>query len=195
MGDQGSLRDTAELPRTYREHRTVDLKKDKKFAVAVQGLFVLMALVAVGAALLLELPLETSWSPILTISVTLFACLIYMAVHEATHGVVLQILTKVKPSYAVRFPFLTTGNHAYLTRRSAVVVALAPVVIWGIVLAAALLTLPQDYLRTAYILLALNFAGSAGDFVEAYVVSRQQPDALVQDDGHKFHVFVPQDSR
>ena len=48
MGDQGSLRDTAELPRTYREHRTVDLKKDKKFAVAVQGIFVLMALVAVG---------------------------------------------------------------------------------------------------------------------------------------------------
>ena len=195
MGDQGSLRDTAELPSTYREHRTVDLKKDKKFAVAVQGLFVLVALVAVGAALLLELPLETSWSPILTISVTLFACLLYMAVHEATHGVVLQILTKVKPSYGVRFPFLTTGNHAYLTRRSAVVVALAPVVIWGIVLVAALLTLPQDYLRTAYILLALNFAGSSGDCVEAYVVSRQQPDALVQDDGNKVHVFVPQDSR
>ena len=142
MGDQGSLRDTAELPRTYREHRTVDLKTDKKFAVAVQGIFVLMALVAVGAALLLELPLETSWSLILTISVTLFACLIYMAVHEATHGVVLQMLTKVKSFYAVRFPFLTTGNHAYLTRRSAVVVALAPVVIWGIVLVAALLTLP-----------------------------------------------------
>jgi Putative zincin peptidase len=195
MGDQGSLRDTTELPSTYREHRMVDLKKDKKFAGAVQGLFVLMALVAVGAALLLELPLETSWSSILTISVTLFACLIYMAVHEATHGVVLQTLTKVKPSYAVRFPFLTTGNHAYLTRRSAVVVALAPAVIWGIVLVAALLTLPQDYLRTLYILLALNFAGSAGDCVEAYVVSRQQPDALVQDAGDKVHVFVPQDSR
>jgi Putative zincin peptidase len=121
-----------------------------------------MALVAVGVALLLELPLESSWSSIFTISVTVFACLIYMAVHEATHGVVLHILTKVKPSYALRFPFLTTGNHAYLTRRSAVVVALAPAVIWGIVLVAALLTLPQDYLLTAYILLALNFAGSVG---------------------------------
>jgi len=44
MGDQGSLRDTAELPRTYREHRTVNLKTDKKFAVAVQSLFALIAL-------------------------------------------------------------------------------------------------------------------------------------------------------
>jgi len=104
VGDQASLRDTTKLPSTYREHRMVDLKKDKKFAGAVQGLFVLVTLVAVGAALLLELPLETSWSSILTISVTLFACLIYMAVHEMTHGVVLQMLTKVKPSYAVRSP-------------------------------------------------------------------------------------------
>jgi hypothetical protein len=195
MGSQRKLQDTAELPRTYREHRTIDFKKDKKFTVAIQGLFVLITLVAVGVALLLALPLEAAWRPILTIPVTLFACLIYMAAHEATHGVVLQLMTKVRPSYAVRFPFLTTGSHAYLTRRSAVVVALAPSVIWGIVLVAALLTLPRDYLLTAYILLALNFAGSAGDYVEVYVVSRQQPDALVQDDGGKIRVFVPQDSR
>jgi hypothetical protein len=61
------------------------------------------------------------------------------------------------------------------------------------VLVAALLTLPRDYLLTAYILLALNFAGSAGDYLEVYVVSRQQPNALVQDDGGKIRVFVPQD--
>lgn len=195
MSDRIKLRDAAELPIAYREHRTFDFKKDKKFAVAVQGLFVVIALVAVGAALLLDLPLEASWSPILTIPVTLVACLMYMAAHEATHGVVLQLLTKMKPFYAVRFPFLTTGNHAYLTRRSAVVVALAPAVIWGIVLITALFTVPQDYRLTVYILLALNFAGSAGDCVEVYVVSRQQPDALVQDDGNKILVFVPHDSR
>ncbi|WP_152545354.1 metalloprotease family protein [Microbacterium sp. CH12i] len=80
---------------------------------------------------------------------TLAACLIYMAAHEVTHGVVLQVLTKVKPSYALLFPLVTTGNRAYLTRRSAVIVAVAPAVIWGLVLLAALLTLPQDYLLTA----------------------------------------------
>jgi hypothetical protein len=195
MSSPRLLHDTDELPRTYREHRTIDFKKDKKFTVAVQGLFVLIALVAVGVAVLLELPLETDWRPILTIPATLFACLLYMAAHEATHGVVLQLITKVRPSYAVRFPFLTTGNHAYLTRRSAVVVALAPSVIWGIVLVAALLTLPGDFLLTAYVLLALNFAGSAGDFVEVYVVSGQRPDALVQDDGGKLRIFVPLDQR
>lgn len=191
MSDQSSLRYTVELPSTYRQHMTVDLKKDRKAAVAVQGIFVLVVLLAAAAALLLDLPLATHWGPAVAIPVTLAACLVYMAVHEATHGVALQLLTKVKPSYAVRFPFLTTGNHAYLTRRSAVIVALAPTVIWGIVLVIALLTLPPDYLLSAYILLTLNFAGSAGDFVEVHVVSRQQQDALVKDDGNQIRVFVP----
>ncbi|MFD0047135.1 DUF3267 domain-containing protein [Pseudarthrobacter scleromae] len=101
------------------------------------------------------------------------------------------MLTRVRPTYAVRFPFLTTGNRAYLTRRTAVVVALAPCIVWGGVLLAALLTVPADYRITMYVLLALNFAGSAGDYVEVYVVSRQQPDALVQDDGDNINVFVP----
>lgn len=58
---------------------------------------------------------------------------------------------------------------------------------------AALFALPADYRLTAYVVLALNFAGSAGDIVEAYVVSRQQPEALVQDDGGKIHVFLPRE--
>lgn len=194
MSDQARLRDTAELPSSYLKHLTVDLKKDRRLAVAVRGIFVLVALSAVVAALLIDLPRDPSWGPAVTIPVTLAACLVYMAVHEATHGVVLQLLTKVKPSYAVRFPFLTTGNHAYLTRRSAVTVALAPSVLWGIVLILALFTLPQDYLLSAYILLTLNFAGSAGDFVEVYVVSRQQHDALVKDDGNQINVFLPENS-
>jgi hypothetical protein len=187
----GHLQDTTELPITYTEHLTVNLKKDKKLARAVQGIFVLVALIAVGAAFLLPIRRGTDWAPVVTIAVTLAACLVYMAVHEATHGVVLQLLTKVRPSYRVRFPFLTTGNHAYLTRRSAVIVALSPAVVWGIVLLVALLTLPDNYRLTAYIVLALNFAGSGGDFVEVYVVSRQRSDALIQDDGDDLRVFLP----
>ena len=81
-----------------------------------------------------------------------------------------------------------------LTRLSALTVTLAPTVICGTVLAVALLTLPPEYLLSTYILLTLNFAGSAGDFVEVYVVSRQPQDALVKDDGKQMHVFVPGNS-
>lgn len=192
---QTRVQDTSVLPSPYRVHRTVDLKTDKKFALAVQGLFVLVAFLAVAAALLLDLPLASGWGPLVTIPVTLVACLVYMAVHEATHGVVLHLLTKVRPSYAMRFPFLTTGSHVYLTRRSVVIAALAPAILWGIVLSVALFTVPADYRLTAYILLALNFAGSSGDYVEVALAVRQQRGALLQDHGSKIHVFVPQGRR
>jgi hypothetical protein len=193
MGAERSPQSIEELPASYRVHLTVDLKKDKKLATAVQGIFVLIALVAVGAALLLGLPLETGWPSWAAILVTAGACFVYMAVHEATHGVTLRLLTGVKPSYRLRFPFLITGSRAYLTRRSAAMVALAPAVLWGIVLLAALFTLPDDCRLTTYVLFVLNFAGSAGDFVEGYVVSQQQPQALVQDDGDKVNVFLPRE--
>ncbi|WP_051479194.1 DUF3267 domain-containing protein [Arthrobacter sp. H5] len=189
------LRDTTSLPSSYRTHRSVDFKKDRKFATTIQLVFMLVVLGAVAAAFLLELPLGTTWTPAFTIPITLGACLAYMAIHEATHGVVLQAVTKVKPTYAFRFPFLTTGNRAYLTRQNAVAVAVAPAIIWGIVLIAAQLTVPQDYLLSAYILLTLNFAGSAGDYVEVAVLLRQPQDALVKDDGNQIHVFVPKISR
>ncbi len=88
MRGRRGLRSAAELPSGYRIHRTVDLEKDRKFAVAVQGLFVLVALCAVAAALLLDVPLTSGWSPVVTVPVTLLMCLVYMAVHEATHGTI-----------------------------------------------------------------------------------------------------------
>lgn len=194
VGTGGSAQDSAVLPVTYRRHVTVDLKNDKRLAFAVQGIFVLAGLIAVGVALLFGLPLETQWPPILTIPVTVVACLVYMAVHEATHGVALQLITGMKASYSMRFPFLTTGTDAYLTRRSTVVVALMPGVLWGTLLLLALLTVPADFRLSAYIVLTLNFAGSAGDIVEVFVVTRQQRDALIQDDGKSVHVFLPRQS-
>ncbi|MGB3375398.1 MAG: DUF3267 domain-containing protein [Microbacterium sp.] len=192
MDAKRDRQDTAELPVTYEQHLTVDLK-NKKLTLTVQGLFALVALVGVGVALLLGGWLRTDWPAIVTILVTLAACLVYMTVHEATHGAVLQLLTGIRPTYRMRFPFLTTGNHGYLTRRSAIIVALTPAVIWGVVLLVALFTLPDGCRLTAYIVLALNFAGSAGDFVEVYLVSRQPSEALVQDDGNSLHVFLPEE--
>ncbi len=191
MDTRQTSQDTTEPPHGYRELRAIDLKKDKRYAVAIQGLVILIAVVAGGIALLSSLPLETGWPPTVAVVATLLACLVYMAAHEATHGAVLHLISGVRPSYAVRFPFLTTGSRAHLTRRSAVLVALAPSLVWGLALGGALLVLPQDYLLTAYIVLALNVAGSAGDYIEVLVVSRQPATALIQDDGTSIHVYVP----
>lgn len=183
-------RDTAELPSHYQKHLTVNLKTNRKITIFIQGTFLGVVLIAVVVALLSELPLP-GWSPWITVPVTLLACVLYMAAHEATHGVTLRLLTGTKPHYAVRFPFLTTSSPLFLTRRSTIITALAPCIVWGAVLVGALFVVPDELRLMSYILLTLNFAGSAGDYIEAVLAFRQPKRALLQDEGDRFHAFIP----
>jgi hypothetical protein len=184
-------RDTLELPMAYQRYLTVDLQKNRKFFAALQGIFLAVVLIAVAVALVFDLPLASGWNPVVTTLATLLSLLIYMAVHEATHGISLRLLTGTQPSYSVRFPFLTTSSPLHLTRRSLIIAALSPCLIWGTVLVAALFLVPADARLTVYILLTLNFAGSAGDYLEAALALRQPREALLQDKGDRVHVFLP----
>lgn len=184
-------RDTLELPTTYHRHLTVDFKKDRKYFATVQGIFLMVVLIAVAIALVFDLPLASGWNPVVTIPVTVLSLLVYMAAHEATHGLTLRLLTGTQPSYSVKFPFLTTSSSLHLTRRSLIITALSPSIIWGAVLCAALFLVPADARLTVYILLTLNFAGSAGDYLEAALAWRQPGEALFQDEGDRVHVFLP----
>lgn len=184
-------RDTLELPTAYHRHLTVDFKKDRKYFTTLQGIFLAVVLIAVAVALVFDLPLASGWNPVVTIPVTVLSLLVYMAAHEATHGLTLRLLTGTQPSYSVKFPFLATSSPLHLTRRSLVITALSPSIIWGAVLFAALFFVPADACLTVYILLTLNFAGSAGDYLEAALALRQPGEALFQDEGDRVHVFLP----
>lgn len=178
-------------PTDYQIATTLDLKTDRRAAITIQGGVALTAAAAITAAFLLDLPLDSGWTPGVAAGVTVTAVVLYMVAHELTHGATLWLLTRVRPTYAVRLPYLTTGSQALLTRRDAVIVAMAPFVLWAGVLTALWLTLPQDALLTVYVLMALNVAGSVGDAVQAWTFSRLAPASLVRDDGTETTVFVP----
>lgn len=178
-------RDTLDLPTAYHRHLTVDFKQDRKYFVTLQAIFLAVVLTAVALALVFDLPLATGWPPVVTIPVTLLSLLVYMAAHEATHGLTLRLLTGTTPSYAVRFPFLTTSSPLHLTRRSTITTALSPSIIWGTVFFVALFLVPADARLPVYILLTVNFAGSAGDYLEAALALRQPREALFQDEGDR----------
>ena len=178
-------------PAGYQAASRLDLKADRRAAITIQVGVALTVAAAIAAAFLLDLPLDSGWSRLLVTLLTVAAVVLYMAAHELTHGAALWALTRVRPTYAVRLPYLTTGSQALLTRRDAVIVAMAPFVLWAVVLSALWLTLPQDARLTVYVLMALNVAGSVGDGVQAWVFSRLAPGALVRDDGTETTVFLP----
>lgn len=178
-------------PAGYHVVSTLDLTADRRASLTMQVGVALTVATAIALALSLDLPLDSGWSGGLTAAVTVAAVVVYMVAHELTHGAALWALTRVRPTYAVRLPYLTTGSQALLTRREAVVVAMAPFLLWAVVLAALWLTLPQDALLTVYVLMALNVAGSVGDGVQAWAFARLAPGTLVRDDGTQTAVFSP----
>ena len=178
-------------PAGYQAASRLDLKADRRAAITIQVGVALTVAAAIAAAFLLDLPLDSGWSRLLVTLLTVAAVVLYMAAHELTHGAALWALTRVRPAYAVRLPYLTTGSQALLTRRDAVIVAVAPFLLWALVLAALWLTLPQDALLTIYVLMALNVAGSVGDGVQAWAFGQLAPGTLVRDDGTETTVFSP----
>lgn len=126
------------------------------------------------------------------IGITIGLVIIYMALHELTHGVFMQILSKKKPNYSFRFPYLTTGSQSFYNKMSFFIIALAPVIIWGIILMIVIAFIPETLFLSFYVVLGLNFAGSAGDYVQVYYLSKLPKNVLLQDDGNETKVFILQ---
>ena len=178
-------------PATYRYAGTIDLKRDRRAAVVVQVVFAVVTAGFVGAAVLLDIPLRGRWPSGVVVAVTLATCLVYTWLHEATHGLLLTVLSGARSRYAVRLPYLTCGNDAFVSRRAFLAIALGPLVLWGALLAALLAVAPADLHLTLYVLTGLNVAGSAGDLYQARVAADLPRNALLRDDGRMTTILVP----
>lgn len=179
------------LPPGYGARTKIDLKTDRRIAAGIQAAFVAIAAALVGLALVLGLPLSSGFSIWVTTAMTVAACLGYMVVHELTHAGLLRLFSAMRPTIALRFPYLIVGGRTYLNRRSFLLVDLAPVILWGLVLVTLLVTLPEQFFLSVYIVTILNFAGSAGDYFQAYAIAQLPPTALIQDDGRVTTVYLP----
>lgn len=171
------------LPKDYTLFQTKDLKNDKKIALMIQVIFLIIAGLMVLIAFYFKLPIKNDLTVINKLILTLSLVALYMILHELTHGLFIWFISKHKPSFGFHFPYLITGSNNYYNKRSFIVILLAPVVIFGIVLILCLLITPQTLFLSLYIVIGLNFAGSSGDYVQAYMIKRLPSNVLIKDDG------------
>ena len=122
-------------------------------------------------------------------AITIIGLVIYMILHELTHGLTISLLSKTKSTYTIRFPFLITGTKAYLNKKSFIIVCFSPSVLFGIIIGSILFFIPQDYFLSLFIILGYNFAGSSGDYYQIYIVMKTKRESLIQDDGEKTNIF------
>ena len=188
------------LPDGYFRTEKIDLQKNRKTAIFVNvfsiGLFViffvpLFFLTSVPS--LVESVLNDDSVESLVATVSLCGGIIaYLILHELTHGIFMRVFGRTKVKYGLTGLYAYAGSMAYFNKRSYIVTALAPLVIWSAVfvpLTVYAYMCGSVYFHVYYLLAVFNISGSAGDIYMAVRTGRMRKTVLVKDSGTDMEIF------
>ncbi len=183
------------LPEGYHQIFDIDLQKDKKSALIVNLLAVAIAFVMVivmncfvpfFSIFDTEKSLLTYAIKFLVLSVLI---IIYMVLHELVHGVAMKMCGTKKVKYGFTGMYAYAGSEDYYEKKSYIFIALAPVVLWGIVIAIVNAFVPYEWFWIVYIIQITNLSGAAGDLLVTFKFLRMPSDILVYDHGVGMKVY------
>ena len=145
------------LPAGYRQIDSIDLQKDKKAALTVNALALLIgAAMILGANLFVPIASLFTGSDNLTVGlrflvlgVSIFA---YLFLHELVHGIVMKALGTKKVRYGFTGLYAFAGSDDYYDKSGYLTVALAPILTFGVLFAAILPLVPQGWFWVVYLL-------------------------------------------
>lgn len=190
------MRSVTELPEGYRAIFSVDLQKDKKTALFVNLL---------GAAILLLMAVPMHFAvPIsalfsfeqgfgmyfLRFGVLLLSNFLYIVLHELTHAAVMRIYGAKKVRFGFTGLYAFAGSEAdYFGKGPYLQIALAPLVLFGILLIPVCAFVPQEWFWVAYSVELANVSGAVGDLYVSAKFLRMPKDILVRDTGVSMTVY------
>ncbi|MBQ1996520.1 MAG: DUF3267 domain-containing protein [Clostridia bacterium] len=177
------------LPEGYKEFYSVDLQKDKKMSLLVNGIAFVIGLlmfipmnffVPISTLFSMENGMAEYMIRMLSIAVL---TVIYMVLHELVHGISMKLCGTKKVKYGFTGMYAFAGSDDYYGKKPYIFIALAPVVLWGIVLAVINFCVPYEWIWVVYFLQIVNISGAAGDFFVTAKFSGFSEDILVKDHG------------
>lgn len=185
-----------QLPEGWVLHDTIDLKNNKKQFWAVQGLAAVLMIVMFAIGWLIQDPFKLYepdiplWEYYAALAVMAVGFIAYIVLHELTHGVFLSAFTKTKPKFGFVGWAAYCGNEAYCNKPCYAVVALAPLVIWGIIFGVLNVFFHSGvWFWTIWILQTGNVSGACGDIFVSCKLLKYPKEILVQDTGLSMRVY------
>ena len=101
----------------------------------------------------------------------------------------MKFFSKEKLHISIKFPTISVGSNGKFSKSQFMIVALAPVIIWGVILILLMLFSPKEYTFFLTILLILNFAGSGGDYLQVFEMRKYSNDTFFQDSSNETTVY------
>ncbi len=173
------------MDKNFKKIGTINYKNGKYANVFMIGNFIFFVLIGIVFIILNNSvennTIKSQWF--------LLGCILYIILHEITHLIFMKIFSKEKINISIKFPTISVGSNAKYSKKQFSIIALAPVIILGIILTLLILFSSKDYTFLWSILLTLNFAGSGGDFLQFLKISKYPTNTYFQDTSNETIVF------
>lgn len=186
------MKSTWTLPEGYAQKYLIDLKDNKKQFWIVNGLSILIMLLLLGLFFqlmwhgFLELHFEGLMAQAL---VMILGTIAYIPLHELVHGVFMRRYSGKKANYGFTLVYAYAGSECYFTKHDHRIIALAPVMFWGLVFLILLFLVPVNWRWVPFVWQLFNLSGAAGDLYVFWRLGREPDTILCQDTGVKMTVF------
>lgn len=190
------MKATLELPEAYRKVCDIDLAKNKKLFLIVNGLCLLIVATMIALGMLLGQPISAFFDVengikayLVRAAALIGGYILYIILHELVHGIFMRAYSGVRPHYGFKGVYAFAGSDAYFALTPYLVISLAPVVIWGIVLGVLCAVASPAWFWVFYFLEVMNVSGAAGDFYVTVFMLKMPSDILVRDTGTAMSVY------
>ena len=183
------------LPEDYGEIYSLNLQKDKRAAIIVNLLALAIAAV-MAVSMNFFVPVTSVFDMsggivryFLRLAALIVLMVLYMVLHELVHGIAMKLCGTKRVKYGFTGLYAFAGSEDYYDKKSYIFIALAPIVLWGTVLAAVNFFVPTEWFWIVYMIQLINISGAAGDLFAAVKFSRMPKNILIQDSGVSMRVF------
>ena len=183
------------LPEDYGEIYSLNLQKDKRTAIIVNLLALAIAAV-MAVSMNFFVPATSVFDMsggivryFLRLAALIVLMVLYMVLHELVHGIAMKLCGTKRVKYGFTGLYAFAGSEDYYDKKSYIFIALAPIVLWGTVLAAVNFFVPTEWFWIVYMIQLINISGAAGDLFAAVKFSRMPKNILIQDSGVSMRVF------
>ena len=154
--------------------------------------FLLGVIMALPAALAMPFPsFFEGFIPNLAVLLLLFTALfLYIVLHEAIHGIFMKKYSNVKPHFGFKgIMYAYAASDAFFDKRSYMIIALAPVVLLGLVLFIINLIVPAAWFWFVFIIQIMNVSGATGDIYVLNIIRKSPADLMVSDAGVSMKIY------
>ncbi len=187
------------LPEGYAEAEKIDLVKNKKQMLIVNGIAIVLTALLIALGVLIQ-PEGAKNIFNFSSNASLLKCLViclsaaaYIVGHEAVHGVFMWHYSRKKPRFGFSFTYAYAGSDMYFAKKPYLVIAIAPVATWTVVLAVLQLLIPAEWFWVVWFIQITNISGAAGDLFVFALMLKKPDTVLVQDSGTDMTVYLPQE--